>query len=776
MRTLLRVLRGLVGLLVLLVLLGGAALFGLIWLTLPPAEQRLKIPGLSAPVDVTFDQDGVARIRAASELDGAAALGFVHARARMAQMELMRRYVSGRLAEIVGPAALASDKMMRTLGLRQAALADYAALPAEVRAMLEAYSRGVNAWIAARGRLAAPEFLLLGTPEPWQPTDCLLWAKMLGLMLSSDYRVELARLSLLGRLSPEDIEALWPPQEDAGHPDARALDVRYAALAGHLLEALPSPGAPFALGFGASNEWAVDARHSVSGAPLLAGDPHLHFSLPGPWYLVRIETPNGVLAGASAPGVPFLVLGHNGHIAWDFSTTGADVQDVFIETQVDATHYLGPDGPLPYGLREERIRVKGQPDVVITVRATRHGPVISDVAPERDKDGHELVLAVQMANLAPNDTAAAGLLALNHAQSVAEAARAAGLISSPVQNLLVADRNHIGLFVTGRVPIRRAEAGIFPVPGADGAHDWVGYASGEQLPHIVDPPSGRLVNANERVAPPGYGIFLGRDWFGDWRARRIRAMLTAKPSHTLEDFAAMQMDVLSTYAAELLPKLKGVQPAPGLPSDAMALLKDWDGSMKRDLPQPLIFNAWLRAFHAAVMHKAGLPEHTPASPDMEFTAYVLSPQGARWCGGDCAPLLAETLAEAMMELARTYGPDPKAWRWGAAHPSVFANDLLAAVPGLRYLARAEIADDGDGSTVNRSGLEQRSFHGVHGASFRGVYDLADLGRSRFIVAPGQSGNLFSRHAGDLLRRWRDGDFLTLDAKPERVDEVLTLLP
>ena len=340
----------------------------------------------------------------------------------------------------------------------------------------------------------------------------------MGLWLSLNWRTELSRQSLAGRVPQQMIDELWPPAGGDGRPEA-ALSPGLRHAADELAAVLPRFPDPYTLPGSASNEWAVDGRHTATGAPLLAGDPHLAFGFPGIWYLARIETPDGVLAGATAPGVPFLVLGHNGHIAWTFTTTGADVQDVFIETPAGDGQYQTPDGPRPFVVREERIKVRGEPDQVLTVRETRHGPVISDL---RDSGGP--ILAVAMANLAPGNTAAAGLLALNQARDVDAAGKAAAMITAPVQNLLVADRERIALYVTGRVPIRRAGDGSAPVPG-DGSHDWIGWASGEQLPHIVAPASGRLVNANDRIAPPDFPVFLGRDWFGDWRAARIRELL-----------------------------------------------------------------------------------------------------------------------------------------------------------------------------------------------------------------------------------------------------------
>jgi penicillin amidase len=695
-------------------------------------------------------------------------MGFVHARDRLFQLELMRRAASGRLSEIAGPATLALDRSMRTLGLRRRAVADYPALPAETRAMLESYARGVNAWIADRGRFSAPEFLFLGVPEPWEPVDSLLWGQTMGLWLSANWRTELSRQSLAGRVPQQMIDELWPPAAGDGRPEAALAPVLNHAAA-ELAAVLPRFPSLFTLPNSASNEWAVDGRHTTTGAPLLAGDPHLAFGFPGIWYLARIETPNGVLAGATAPGVPFLVLGHNGHIAWSFTTTGADVQDVFVETPAGDGQYQTPDGPRPFEVREERIQVRGEPDQVLIVRETRHGPVMSDL---RDRGGP--ILAVAMANLEPGNTAAAGLLALNQARDVAAAGKAAAMITAPVQNLLVADRERIALYVTGRVPIRRAGDGSAPVPG-DGSHDWIGWAPGEQLPHIVAPVSGRLVNANDRIAPPDFPVFLGRDWFGDWRAARIRELLGRSNRHTAADFARMQVDVQSYFARQVLPMLLSVPLTEDNVRRAQQLLRDWDGSMTIDGPQPLILNAWIHAFYGRVLQQAGITVNE-GGPLAEFVAYVLSPAGAHWCGGDCTAMLQAALADAVGDLTRRFGNDPALWRWGEAHPAIFAHPLLRPLPVLGPLATFSIPSPGDDTTVDRGGPLYKQFQSVHGAAYRGVYDLADLDHSLFIVAPGQSGNLLSRHARDFLTRWRDGATITLGPTSDTITATIRLTP
>ena len=748
--------------LVLLALYGvGAAVF----LCRPLPREDAAIPGLSGPVTIAFDENGVPHIHAATEADGAAGLGWVHARDRLFQMELMRRAASGQVSELAGDRALPFDRTMRVLGLRHRAEQDLATLPAETRAMLDAYARGVNAYTDKHGRWSAVQFAVLGRPQPWTAVDSLLWGKTMGMYLSGNWDAELSRAALAATVPRAMIDALWPPQDATPPPAASAADPHFAGLAGALREAVPHFPDPFTLPDTASNEWAVDGAHSTTGAPLLAGDPHLAYSTPGIWYLARIDTPAGTLAGATAPGVPLLVIGRNSRIAWTFTTTGADTQDVFTETVLPDGRYLTPDGPQPIITRVEHIAARGGPGEDITIRETRHGPVVSDLARYPAPAG--AVFAAQMANLQPGDDAATGLLALNHAGSVAEAGRAAPLITSPVQNLLVADHAGIGQFTTGRIPVRRAGDGDWPQPGVDGAHDWTGWASGAELPHIENPPSGRIINTNERVAPPDFPVFMGRDWFGDWRAQRVRQLL-GNAKHSAADFAVMQVDATSTFAQQVLPALLARPRRDGLPGDAAALLAGWDGEMAMDRPQPLIFNAWIQRFERLALERNHIPANA-ARPWADMAAWLLGPQGRAWCGGDCGPLLDQALNETLPPLAAQLGPDPANWRWGAVHIATFAD------PVLSFLTQ-RIPQPGDDTTIFRGGSRPGTWEAVHGPGYRGVYDLADLDRTLFITAPGQSGYPLSPHAHDLLTRWRDGGSLLIGPDTPGGDTTILLPP
>jgi penicillin amidase len=752
----------------------------LLYLTLPASSGTFTLPGLSAPVAITFDRNGIPFIRAASDTDAAEALGYLHARDRLFEMDLMRRAACGTLSEILGPLTLASDEEMRRLGLLQSARRDVASLSPGARAMLQAYADGVNAYIAERGRFAAPEFLVFGRPAPWTVTDSLLWGKVLGLWLSGNFRLELDRLAL-SRIRPiGKIMALWPPGENAV-PETASLPApvspALAAAAQSALGWVRYFPEPFTQPEQASNEWAVAGRRTISGHPLLAGDPHLGFGFPSLWYLARIDTPSGTLAGATAPGVPFLIIGHNGRIAWTFTDTGAAVQDVFIEhPSKDGKSYQTPSGPHPFLRRTEVIKVLFHRPVTLVIRQTRHGPVIGETS-----DGKDL-LAVEMANLAPNDTDADGLLALNRAGSVAAAAAAAQAITSPVQNLLVADASHIGFYTTGRVPVRKAGDGTFPVDGADGAHDWTGMVGSAALPWAIDPASGELINANNPTVGPEFPIFIARDTYGDWRARRIKALLAAGLVQTPDSFARMQLDTTSLFAQAILPRLLALNVPAGDPAaPAVALLKNWSGDMAADAPQPLIFNAWMRAFVMEILRRNGIdPETAPVVDD--FVPSLLGQdaapaQLAMLCAGDCDQGLHASLETVIAALSAAYGNNPSAWRWSAAHRASFGHPILGLLPVIGRFGRFAIPVSGDGTTIDAAGFylvdpSPTDFTAVHGPEFRAVFDLSDLDASRFVIAPGESGNFFSRHAADFLGRWRDGQNITLPADPAAASMIV----
>jgi penicillin amidase len=628
----------------------------------------------------------------------------------------------------------------------------------------------------------------------------------MGVWLSGDWRGELERARLLAAGLPmERLQDLHPRDESAGRPDLAlpAADQRGAALPpplpdaarlARLAAALPAfPADPGSLPASASNAWAV-ARGggAASGKPLLASDPHLGFQAPVLWYLARIDLPGGRFrAGATAPGVPLVVIGRNESVAWGFTTTHSDTQDLFVERLAGPGSYETPEGPRPFAAREEAIRVRGEAGPrILRVRETRHGPVLSDLDEAGLRGEAGTVVAAAMANLAPGDTAAQGLLALNRATSLDGVQAAAALITSPPQNLLATDaQGRIGLFLTGRTPRRPAgQEGWLPARGWDGGADWDGFIPFDAMPHVQDPPGGVLVNANNRVAPPEGQAFLGRDWFGDWRFRRIGQMLAERGpgGHDAAGFAAMQNDVVSLLALEMRPLLRATpRPAPGrAEAQALDLLLAWDGIVAAHRPEPLIHHAWRVAFGRLALIQGGVPADAGLAAPPEFLRALAQPESplrAAWCGGDCATLSARALEEAVAALAAAHGPDPAAWRWGAAHVARFDHPLLRFVPGLAALTGLEASTPGDNETVSRGGMgtagrQGSRFAHVHGAGLRLVADLADPDGTLAVIATGQSGHPFSRHWGDMLARWRDGGTVALARAPAAVAGRITLRP
>jgi penicillin amidase len=782
------------GLSVLLGLLGAGG--GFLWLrsSLPQIEGTLTLAGLSAPVQVLRDGDGLVTIRAEGEADAAFALGFVHAQDRLWQMDAMRRIVAGRLSEVTGPATLDTDRLMRTLGLYRKAEESLALMAPEIRTLMQAYSDGVNGFLATRSGALPPEFLLLGyEPEPWRPVHSLLWGQIMALRLSGNWRNELLRARLAGQLSEEQIEELWPAEPPDGPitlgaatgdigPAANAApdDIgRAAEAAFSLLAGVPQD----LLGPGASNSWVLSGAQTASGKPVLANDPHLGFIVPGTWYLVRIETPEGTRAGATAPGVPAIIIGHNGRIAWGFTTTHSDTQDFVIEKfdPTDPKRYLTPEGPLPFQIRDEVIRVKGEDPMVHRVQSTRHGPVLSDVEPDvrrsheaLARQGHAATaLALAWPALShPNRTAEA-LFRLNRAGDWGEFVEALRLFHAPQQNIVYADTaGNIGFFAPARVPIRLGYDGRRPVPGWDRDELWSGFIPFEALPQAFNPPRGRFVNANNRIVPPGYAYRIASHPKTSYRARRIESLLDAQNPHDPEASAGLQQDHVSLMAHQLLPLMLVRAPSGGAALEAHRRLASWDGAMDRDGAEPLIFAAWLRelnrALYADELGKrfADLWHWQP-----RFVAWVLT-DGQHWCDDvtsaepeDCSSRIELALERALASLERRYGGDMEAWRWGEAHKLRFAHPVFRHVPLLDDLSAVEEETDGGPYTVNRGtprfASERRLFGHAHGAGLRTIFDLSDLDGSRFMTAFGQSGNPLSPHYGDLTRPWRDGTYLSL---------------
>lgn len=760
----------------LIVSASGLAAFAWLWSSLPQTAGTIRLASPGSAVEIIRDAHGVPHIFAGDEFDAVYALGFVHAQDRLFQMDMMRLSAQGRLSEAIGPATVDLDRFMRALDLTAQADATLTVLEPRWRRLLGSYAAGVNAFLDTRSGALPPEFLITGrTPEPWTPRDSVLWGKLMALQLAGNWRDELLRARLSARLSPAMMRELWPEWPADAATTLTSLTSLYRALdLDNLAQSLPPPLGP-AL---ASNEWVLAGTRTRSGKPILANDPHLSLAAPGTWYLARIEAPGLELAGATAPGVPAVVLGHNGAIAWGFTTTTADQHDLFVERvdPDDPSRYLAPDGPRPFATRTETIKVKGEADVTVTVRGTRHGVVISDLnraAAAAATPGHVLALSVPGFHV-PDRTPAA-LFALNRATDWTAFTAALRDWHAPMQNIVYADsEGHIGFYSPALLPRRKAGQGWLPQPGWTDAFDWDGFVPFDELPHAIDPPSGRIVNANNRVVPDGFPVFVSRDWDAPYRARRIGAVLDATDRHDVASTAALLKDGVSLFAREILPQLASLAVSDPRARQAIALLRNWDGAVLRERPEPLIFNAWMRElirgliadelderFQDAYQQQPALIRAALAG-DSAFCDDVRTPERE-----GCTAAIEAALGRALDALTAAHGNDMTRWRWGAAHVAPFRHALFSRVPVLEGLLSFDIATDGDFFTVNRGasriGDPTAPFAHVHGPGLRAIYDLADLGASRFIAPPGQSGHPLSRHWGDMARPWADGETISLGA-------------
>jgi penicillin amidase len=743
--------------------------------SLPQLEGEIPTAGLTAPVEILRDRAGVPHVFAQSERDAHFALGFLHAQDRLWQLEMNRRIAAGRLAEVLGPAALETDRFVRTLGVRRAARANLERLDDETRAALDAYAAGVNAFLATDPVLP-PEFLLLRVrPEPWSAVDSLSWLKMMAWDVGGNWRNELLRMRLSRTLPIERLHEFLPPYPGDPVPAIRNPGELYRGLEREppRIAGAAIPGdADLALG---SNSWVVSGAHTVGGKPLLANDPHLGLTAPPVWYLAQLSAPGLDVIGATLPGLPGVLAGRNARIAWGFTNTGPDVQDLYLEKLDSTGNYLAPNGPLAFETRLETIRVRGADDETLQVRVSRHGPVISDVvagALELTPRGYAMALA--WTALAPDDLTMQAAVRLGRSQNWGEFEAALRELHAPQQTVTYADvEGNIGFIAAGRVPLRKREndlQGLAPAPGWEARYDWEGYLPFEALPRALNPPGGTLISANHKITPREYAHHITHEWQPPYRAQRIAELLAQTGEKSAGSFARMQLDAVSLAMRSLLPHLLATPPADDASREALRLLASWDGLMAAERPEPLIATAWLRELTRALYaDELGEAFRRNWSARVVFVDNALRTDSA-WCDDvrtrtveACAKLLSASLARALTDLKSRFGSDVAAWRWGEAHVAEQRHRPLSRNRLLARFFDIRVPTAGDAYSINagRSDFadEAAPYASRHAASYRAIYDLADPQGSLFMQSGGQSGNPLSAHYRSFAEAWARGEYI-----------------
>ncbi|HSV69263.1 MAG TPA: penicillin acylase family protein [Methylibium sp.] len=779
----------------LLIVAAGAAIYR--HLALPVTEGSLRVDGLRAAVEIERDAHGIPTIRAGSDDDAWFGLGFVHAQDRLWQLETHRRIAAGRLAEAFGAGAVDTDRFVRALGVHRRAEQQWQQASPAVRQMLTAYSAGINAYLGRHLRARPPEFLILGLrPEPWSPVDSIAWTTMMAWDLGGNWNTELLRMRLAQHMPVERIQQLLPP-----YPGEKPLPTAdYRTVYGQLgIEASSAPAtagawpavADSGVEGAGSNNWVVAGSRSVTGKPLLANDPHLKLTAPALWYFARIEAPGLKVAGATMPGLPTVVLGQNEQVAWGWTNTGPDVQDLYLERvdRGDPRRYETPGGWASFESFDEVIEVRGGAPLRFTARRTRHGPVISDVPGITDgltgaQDANGIAPYVLALRWTALDTDAASTLdaglGFNRARSVDEFIAASADYVAPMQSMVVADAQRIAMVAAGRVPLRKPEhdlRGLAPAPGWDPKYDWDGYVPANATPRDRDPARGWIATANQRIHGPQYPHFITSEWAPPYRQQRIERLLAQRPLHTLDSLAAIQADVLSTATQRLLPWLRRARSDHPLAEPARRELEGFEGTMAAERAAPLIFWAWVRQLTRGVFADdigTALFERQLATRSFrEALELVLERDDTGWCNDGttpevetCARQSDAALTRALTDLQARWGSDVSAWRWGDAHAARAEHRPFSRVPKLAPWFELRTPVGGDTFTVNVARVALRPdphtgelFLDEHGPSLRALYDLADRRRSRFMHSSGQSGLAFSGDYGGFVAPWARVEYL-----------------
>ncbi len=741
-------------------------------LSLPNEAGQTLLRGLAGEVRVVRDPWGIPHIFAGNEHDLFFAAGFVQAGDRLWQMDMMRRACSGRLAEVIGAAGLEWDRIARTLEFGESVQRERANLSPEMERLLTSFAAGVNAWMA--GRRPAhwpPEFVVMAyRPEQWTVEDSLSVKPLASLGLGADLPDEILRTKILLKLSPEKAAGLLQP----GIPMPENLAL--------LKRAAPDFTEFFA--HGVSNNWVVSGSRTQSGKPLLANDPHLGITLPPLWYEMHLECPTLRVTGATFPGLPLVIIGHNATAAWGITSSFADTEDIYIE-EFDAAgeRYRNADGWKPLEKTKETIHVRWRrtPATIELIR-TERGPVISPVVIKS-----RLPISLKWTALEGGRTVE-GFYRLNKAGNWTEFKAAMELIDSPPQNFVFADAHgDIGYYLNGRIPIRKKEAALFPYPGWKADGWWTGTLAEDEKPTILNPKQGFIVTANNSMVPAGYDHYISESWLLPFRAERIAELLSQSSKHTVETMMAVQNDIVSKQARLLLPYVLGAGTASGAAGEARRLLESWDGTIGAGAA-PALFESFMDALMKAVFKDEmgdifkGLGTLLFEEPILLYR--ILADRNSPWFDDRTTPAvenrddrITKILGEAYAGLARRYG-GPSKWDWAVIHSLSFRH-ALGRVPLLGFFNAGTHPMPGDAFTV-RAAYPSPSGRTNAAASFRIIVDLGDLRKSVSINTSGESGHFLSRHYRDQLPLWLKGAYHPMLFERRDVEaqaqEVLLLSP
>ena len=763
---------------------------------LPQLDGRLQVSGLSSSVTVTRDAHGVPTIEAATLQDVFFAQGYVTAQDRLWQMDILRRFASGELSEILGEETVKLDREQRVLGLRAAARKSLEIAQPRDREFFAAYARGVNSFIATHGNRLPIEFRILHyAPKQWQAEDSIVIANQMVKDLNYHYFDDtLAREKILAKLGPELTADLYvnkswhdrPPtvmREDMSEPEDKDKkegdsdddddddDAPDNAVTQRSAPQVPAQALPEGLPVDGSNDWVISGAHTVTGKPLLCDDMHLGHQMPNLWYEAHLRAGALDVAGVTLPGMPYVIVGHNQKIAWGFTNVGPAVTDVYIENFNPQGAYQTPKAWLQPERRTELIHVKGKADVNLDVTTTRHGPVITELIP-----GETRALALRWTLY---DGLHIPFFDVNSAQNWQEFRHAFSMLDAPGQNVVYADVDgNIGYQTTGKIPIRAAGDGSLPVSGADDTHEWTSYIPFDKLPSIYNPPSGVIGTANGRITPDDYPHSVSMEWEAPWRTARIYHVLESGRQFSPADMLALQTDIQSEHDLFVAERLVYAIDHSAKPSarvkQAAELMRGWDGRMSAASAAPTIAENSIRELRRLLLEPK-LGSATSDGTALSWKTYswqmrsvwlenILLHRPKRWLP-DKYSSYDELLAGAVD--AAVNGADvPKdlaSWRWGAFNALEIQHPVLGKIPGIKAWSGPGVQEQsGSGYTV-------KAVTRHHGPSERFTANMADLDQSTLNIVTGQGGNFLSPYYMDQWKAWYLGTTFTLPYSAKAVD-------
>lgn len=720
-----------------------AGYYWFLWRALPQTSGTI-VTCVTQPVQVERDSLGVPHIKAKTLEDAWVVEGYTTAEDRMFQMDGLRRLAAGELSAIIGPATLESDRESRRLRMRRIAEQVYVTMPEADKAAMEAYARGVNAYIEShRGRYGV-EFTLLGyDPRPWSVVDSILCGLYLFRDLSSTWKSKLIVEKMLRTGEADKVHYLFPDR--AGFEFMPGSD-------GH-------PG---------SNAWAVSGAHTASGKPLVSNDMHLEFSLPGIWHMEYLEAPGLKVTGMSLPGMPGILAGHNDRIAWGETNLGFDVQELYIEKIDLRTGQYLFNGKIEQARTErEIIEVRGRAPEELTNLVTRHGPVW--------QIDNGQVMTLKWTAAEPNAVVNI-FLDIDRARNWDDFKRAVSRFGGPGQNFVYADVDgNIGYHASGWLPIRNY-SGETPVDGSSGNFEWQGFIPYEELPQSWNPPGGLIVTANQNPFPADFPYRVSGNFDSPYRSRQILNMLRAGGSKIRpEDGLRIQKDVyagdLHFLAGQLVAAYGSHKGQSRVFDDAMELLRTWDGQMDRDHAAPLIATLSWQYLRKAIAERASPGNGDIYSPRIAqaVVEHLLRQRPAGWFG-DYNQVLLQAFADGIEEGQRMQGKDPKGWKWGTYMYLAIENPVVTRVPVVgKYFNIAPTPMSGASTTVKQTTR-------ILGPSERMDMSAGDWDASLANIPIGESGHIASFHYRDQWSAYYNGESFPMHFAKTEVKSTVTFVP